>query len=349
MIARVTLEIALRKEFDYFIPPELADQVDVGSRVQVPFGARKVLGCVTGAGRGIGARQPQAHPQSHRRADAGHAQGSQARALDRRLLLLRAGDRAEERAARSRAPGAGRLARAAVRARPAGRRRIAEAAQAAAGSLEHHRRTARTAADGIARTGRNHRRHRPPPGRPRAWSTIATEISERDPYAREHILPDAAAGVESGAGQGAGGDQRRPWTEPSRKQSGRSAKSREARHERLRSLCSLAPPSHPLRPSSSTASPAAARPKSICRPSPTRWSRARAPSSSCRKSRSRRRPSSGSRRGSVPARCKRWSRCCTAICPPASGMTNGTRSARAARASSSARARRSLRPSNRSD
>jgi len=48
MIARVTLEIALRKEFAYFIPPELADQVDVGSRVQVPFGARKVLGCVTG-------------------------------------------------------------------------------------------------------------------------------------------------------------------------------------------------------------------------------------------------------------------------------------------------------------
>ena len=48
MIARVTLEIALRKEFDYFIPPELADQVEVGSRVQVPFGSRKVLGCVTG-------------------------------------------------------------------------------------------------------------------------------------------------------------------------------------------------------------------------------------------------------------------------------------------------------------
>src|ERR1017187_1696402 len=48
MIARVTLEIALRKEFDYFIPPELAEQVDVGSRVQVPFGSRKVLGCVTG-------------------------------------------------------------------------------------------------------------------------------------------------------------------------------------------------------------------------------------------------------------------------------------------------------------
>jgi primosomal protein N' (replication factor Y) len=47
MIARVTLEIALRKEFDYLIPPELAAQVDVGTRVQVPFGSRKVLGVVT--------------------------------------------------------------------------------------------------------------------------------------------------------------------------------------------------------------------------------------------------------------------------------------------------------------
>src|SRR3984957_13896177 len=47
MIARVTLELALRKEFDYLIPPELVEKVDVGSRVQVPFGARKVLGVVT--------------------------------------------------------------------------------------------------------------------------------------------------------------------------------------------------------------------------------------------------------------------------------------------------------------
>src|SRR5205823_8459250 len=47
MIARVTLELALRKDFDYLIPPELVGQVDVGSRVQVPLGARKVLGCVT--------------------------------------------------------------------------------------------------------------------------------------------------------------------------------------------------------------------------------------------------------------------------------------------------------------
>jgi len=47
VIARVSLEIALRKEFDYAIPPELAAQVDVGTRVEVPFGPRKVAGVVT--------------------------------------------------------------------------------------------------------------------------------------------------------------------------------------------------------------------------------------------------------------------------------------------------------------
>jgi primosomal protein N' (replication factor Y) len=47
MIARVSLEIALRKEFDYLIPAELTGQIEVGSRVQVPFGARKIFGTVT--------------------------------------------------------------------------------------------------------------------------------------------------------------------------------------------------------------------------------------------------------------------------------------------------------------
>ena len=47
MIARVTLEMALRKEFDYLIPTGLEGQVEVGSRVKVPFGARQVMGCVT--------------------------------------------------------------------------------------------------------------------------------------------------------------------------------------------------------------------------------------------------------------------------------------------------------------
>jgi len=47
MIARVTLEIALRKEFDYAIPAELKERIEVGSRVKVPFGPRQVLGVVT--------------------------------------------------------------------------------------------------------------------------------------------------------------------------------------------------------------------------------------------------------------------------------------------------------------
>ncbi|MGH8024675.1 MAG: DEAD/DEAH box helicase, partial [Limisphaerales bacterium] len=47
MIARVSLELALRKEFDYLIPPGLLGQVEVGTRVQAPFGARKLFGTVT--------------------------------------------------------------------------------------------------------------------------------------------------------------------------------------------------------------------------------------------------------------------------------------------------------------
>jgi primosomal protein N' (replication factor Y) len=47
LIARVTLEIALRREFDYLVPDAFAAHVSVGSRVKVPFGPRKVMGCVT--------------------------------------------------------------------------------------------------------------------------------------------------------------------------------------------------------------------------------------------------------------------------------------------------------------
>lgn len=48
MIARVTLDIALGKEFDYLIPKEWEEVVEVGTRVKVPFAQRQVLGCVTG-------------------------------------------------------------------------------------------------------------------------------------------------------------------------------------------------------------------------------------------------------------------------------------------------------------
>src|ERR1051326_3997772 len=47
MIARVTLEIALRKEFDYLVPAGWESRVEVGTRVKVPFGPRQVMGCVT--------------------------------------------------------------------------------------------------------------------------------------------------------------------------------------------------------------------------------------------------------------------------------------------------------------
>ncbi|MCI0536099.1 MAG: DEAD/DEAH box helicase family protein, partial [Verrucomicrobiales bacterium] len=47
MIARVTLDLTVRKEFDYLIPTDLAQQVVVGTRVKVPFGTRQVLGSVT--------------------------------------------------------------------------------------------------------------------------------------------------------------------------------------------------------------------------------------------------------------------------------------------------------------
>jgi primosomal protein N' (replication factor Y) len=47
MIARVSLELALRKEFDYSIPAGLIGQIEIGTRVQAPFGARKIFGTVT--------------------------------------------------------------------------------------------------------------------------------------------------------------------------------------------------------------------------------------------------------------------------------------------------------------
>ncbi len=47
MIARVTLEIALGKDFDYLVPAELEKVIQVGSRVKVPFGPRYVYGFVS--------------------------------------------------------------------------------------------------------------------------------------------------------------------------------------------------------------------------------------------------------------------------------------------------------------
>ena len=47
MVVRVTLDVAVRREFDYLVPSELESSVCEGARVKVPFGPREVLGVVT--------------------------------------------------------------------------------------------------------------------------------------------------------------------------------------------------------------------------------------------------------------------------------------------------------------
>ncbi len=48
MIAKVIVDVSLDREFDYAIPSELADTIQIGSRVSVPFGHRHVAGYVVG-------------------------------------------------------------------------------------------------------------------------------------------------------------------------------------------------------------------------------------------------------------------------------------------------------------
>ena len=46
--AKIVVDIALDKEFDYRIPSQLADNIHIGSRVHVPFGSRATQGYVVG-------------------------------------------------------------------------------------------------------------------------------------------------------------------------------------------------------------------------------------------------------------------------------------------------------------
>ena len=48
VIARVSVDLAIGKEFDYLIPDSLCSSVELGCRVRVPFGSRQLLGYVTG-------------------------------------------------------------------------------------------------------------------------------------------------------------------------------------------------------------------------------------------------------------------------------------------------------------
>ena len=207
MIARVSLEIALRKEFDYAIPPELAGQVDVGSRVQVPFGPRKVLGVVTALAE-----------------ESAHANlkpilkviGAQTLVTPKVLELARwIADYyccAPEIALKCVLPeavrkeDAGWRERLFVRVLPA-HGRISQAAQAPAGSLEHHRGTARIAA---APNCSNWPKPPPPPSA--SWKIAAWSPSPRkSPSAirtrTNTSCPRNRCSLNPGAGQRAGEDQ----------------------------------------------------------------------------------------------------------------------------------------------
>ena len=188
MIARVSLEIALRKEFDYVIPPELVDQVDVGSRVQVPFGPRKVLGCVTALAE-----------------ESAHARlkpilkviGTQTLVTPKVLQLARwIADYyccAPEIALKSVLPeairkeGSGWRERLFVRALPAsgGLPKLPKRQLEVWNIIEERREISLTELLELAETTASTVRRL----EDRGLVEIATQISERDPYSREAILP----------------------------------------------------------------------------------------------------------------------------------------------------------------
>ena len=88
MIARVSLDFAVKKEFDYLVPPELEVRVEVGSRVRVPFGPREVLGAVTA----LVEVSPHTNLRPIRQGPGGgspaYSRSLKIGALDFRLLLL---------------------------------------------------------------------------------------------------------------------------------------------------------------------------------------------------------------------------------------------------------------------
>src|SRR6185503_15431334 len=50
MVVRVRLDVAVGRELDYLVPPELAQHVAPGTRVKVPLGNRETLGVVLAVG-----------------------------------------------------------------------------------------------------------------------------------------------------------------------------------------------------------------------------------------------------------------------------------------------------------
>ena len=188
MIARVSLEIALRKEFDYLIPPGLAGQVEVGSRVQVPFGPRKILGCVTA----LAEESARTNLKPILKII-----GAQTLVTPQVLKLARwIGEYyccAPEIALKSVLPEAvrkessGWRERLFVRALPVGGEfpKLPKRQQAVWNIVEERRELALQELLDLAETTAATVRKL----EDRGLVEIASEISERDPYAREHILP----------------------------------------------------------------------------------------------------------------------------------------------------------------
>jgi len=188
MIARVSLEIALRKEFDYLIPPGLAGQVEVGSRVQVPFGPRKILGCVTA----LAEESARTNLKPILKVI-----GAQTLVTPQVLKLARwIGEYyccAPEIALKSVLPEAvrkessGWRERLSVRALPVGGEfpKLPKRQQAVWNIVEERRELALQELLDLAETTAATVRKL----EDRGLVEIAPEISERDPYAREHILP----------------------------------------------------------------------------------------------------------------------------------------------------------------
>ncbi|MHB8521392.1 MAG: replication restart helicase PriA [Limisphaerales bacterium] len=188
MIARVRLDLALRKEFDYLIPPELAGQVEVGSRVKVPFGPRHVMGCVM--------ELVEASPHTHLRALA-KVVGRQSLVTPRVMQLARW--IAEyyccplEVALKSVLPDVvrkeqeGWRQRLVVRALPApgGLPKLTKRQTEVWNIIEEWRELPLQELAELAETTAETVRRLEDKG----LITIGSQISERDPYAHEHILP----------------------------------------------------------------------------------------------------------------------------------------------------------------
>lgn len=196
MIARVTLDLTLRKEFDYLIPPEFLSDIEIGSRVKVPFNTRQVLGSVTALA--------EDSPHTNLRAIT-QVIGTQSLLTPKVLQLARWISEYYccplEIALRSALPDAVRKEQARWRERlvvrplqaPSGEVKLSKRqsevlkilANAGQIALQELLQRAETTAATVRRL------------EDRGLVEIGSQISERDPFAREHFLPTEALALNT--------------------------------------------------------------------------------------------------------------------------------------------------------